>query len=135
MKWLLSALLGGIGLLYLYWALGGRWLADKASPIVQGSPLIELTWHRRLGAACASFILAAVPVVRMLFLLREFLLLTIMAAFAVRALGDFKYTGFLKSNKDSVFAFWDTNVYSPLAAVISILAGYLAVSGWLFKNN
>src|SRR5215475_4005964 len=78
MKWLLSALLGGVGLLYLYWALGGRWLADKASPIVEGRPLIELTWHRCLGAACGTFILAAVPVVRMLPLLREFLLLTIM---------------------------------------------------------
>ena len=97
--------------------------------------MIELTWHRCLGAACGTFILAAVPVVRMLPLLREFLLLTIMAAFAARALGDFKYTGFLKSRKDSGFAFWDTNVYSPLAAVISVLAGYLAVSGWFFKNN
>ena len=135
MKCLLSALLGGIGLLYLYWALGGRWLADKASPIVQGSPLIKLTWHRCLGAACATLILAAVPVVRMHPLLREFLLLTIMAAFAARALGDFKYTGFLKSRKDSVFAFWDTKVYSPLAALISVLAGYLAFSGWFFKNN
>src|SRR5689334_5747325 len=104
MKWLLAALLGAIGLLYLYWALGGRWLADKSSPIVQGSPLIELTRSRCLAAACGSFILAAVPVVRMLPLLRELLLVAIMVAFAARALGDLKFTGFLKSTKDSAFA-------------------------------
>jgi hypothetical protein len=133
MKWLLSALLGVIGFVYLYWALGGRWLMDKASPIVQGRPLIELSRHKCLSGAFLSFILAAAPVVRMRPLVREILLLTIMTAFAARAVGDFKYMGSLKSRKDSVYTFWDTAVYSPLAALISVLAGYLAFSGRLFK--
>jgi len=123
--WLLCGILGLITLLYLYWAVGGTWLTDKASPIINGKPLIHMDKMRSLGAATGCLIIAAVPVVSMRPLLRKSLLLLMMAAFAYRAVGDFKYYGFFKSVKDSPFAIWDTRVYSPLSVLLAVLAAIL----------
>jgi len=123
--WILAGILGAVSLLYLYWGLGGTWLTDKASPVVDGRPLVELSGMRGVGAASASFMIAAVPVVAMRPMLRKCLLLLIAAAFAYRAIGDFRYFGFFKAVKDSSFAVWDTCVYSPLALLVSVLAALL----------
>ena len=47
-------------------------------------------------------------------------------AFGLRALGDFRYVGFSKRVRDGVFARRDTWLYSPLCALIAILALALA---------
>lgn len=105
--------------------LGGKWLTDKASPVVDGKPLIHMTRIRALGAAFASFLIAAVPVVSMRPFLRRCILVLIMAAFAYRAVGDFRYFGFFKSAQDTPYSSWDTRVYSPVALLVSVLAGLL----------
>ena len=113
------------GLLYLYWALGGMWLTDKASPVVDGRSLVRLSRTSALGAACGMFMLATVPVVSMRPFLRRCMLVLIMAAFAYRAVGDFRYMGFFKSVKNSSFSRWDTRVYSPVALLVTVLAGLM----------
>jgi hypothetical protein len=123
--WMLAGILGTISLLYLYWALGGMWLTDKSAPVVDGKPLIRMSRTSALGAACATFMLAAVPVISMRPLLRKCMLALIMAAFAYRAVGDFRYMGFFKSVNNSSFSRWDTRVYSPFALLVSVLAGFL----------
>lgn len=42
--------------------------------------------------------------------------------FMLRAIGDFKYVGFFKKVKTTVFAQWDTKLFSPLCLTIAILA-------------
>ena len=50
----------------------------------------------------------------------------IAAAFALRAIGDFRYVGFFKRIRDSRFAHLDTIAYSPLFACLAFLVGVSA---------
>ena len=45
--------------------------------------------------------------------------------FAARAIGERRYVGFFKRVRTTEFAWWDTRVYSPLCAGISV--GYFAL--------
>lgn len=47
--------------------------------------------------------------------------------FALRAVGDFRYVGFFKRARDTVFARHDTFVYSPLCLALAVLAVWLAL--------
>lgn len=51
----------------------------------------------------------------------------IAAVFAVRAVGDFRFVGFFKSVRGTVFARNDTLFFSPLCLAVSLLAAWLAV--------
>jgi hypothetical protein len=48
--------------------------------------------------------------------------LAIAIIFLIRAIGDFRYVGFLKKIKNTKFAKKDTKYYSPLCSLISVLA-------------
>jgi hypothetical protein len=48
--------------------------------------------------------------------------------FAGRAIGERRYVGFFKRVRGTVFAWWDTRVFSPLCAALSI--GYLLLWYW-----
>jgi len=120
--WFLSGILSLLCLLHLYWALGGRWALDKVNPIVDGKPLLKLSSLACFGASISFAIAAAVPLVRMDASLRKWLLIAMAAAFAARAVGDFRHTGFFKSIKGTEFAYWDTRLYSPLNVLLASLA-------------
>lgn len=120
---MLCAALGGICLLHLYWAAGGTFWRDRINPIVDGKPLLKINAVSCLAVAWILFLMASVPVVRMNPALRKWLLVGMTLLFAVRAVGDFKYVGFFKSVKGSVFAYWDSRLYSPMNLALSALAG------------
>lgn len=46
--------------------------------------------------------------------------------FAVRAVGEFRYVGFFKRVRGSVFAGRDTYLYSPLCLLLAILIALIA---------
>ncbi|MNR60466.1 hypothetical protein D3C85_1819540 [compost metagenome] len=53
---------------------------------------------------------------------------TLALVFLIRAVGDFRWVGFMKQRRGSVFARWDTLLYSPLClflglCLISIMLG------------
>jgi hypothetical protein len=48
------------------------------------------------------------------------LLLVLVAVFAIRALGDFKYVGFFKKVKNTDFAINDTKYFTPLCAFVAV---------------
>ena len=48
--------------------------------------------------------------------------------FAGRAIGERRYVGFFKRVRGTEFAWWDTRVFSPLCAALSI--GYLFLWYW-----
>jgi hypothetical protein len=52
----------------------------------------------------------------------------IAAAFALRAIGDFRYVGFFKRIRGSRFARLDTFAYSPLCAFLALLVGFSALA-------
>ncbi|UJH66814.1 DUF3995 domain-containing protein [Allomuricauda sp. SCSIO 65647] len=44
--------------------------------------------------------------------------------FLIRAVGDFKYVGFFKSIRDTLFARMDSRYYSPLCLLIALLIAF-----------
>jgi hypothetical protein len=127
---LILALLGGI---HLYWALGGRLSRDGAIPSVNGKALLAPTpavtalvgialfaMSGLVGATAGLFITPIPPGV-----LRVATGLLALAFFA-RSIGDFRYVGFFKRVKGSLFATRDTHVYSPLCMVLALLVGVVS---------
>jgi hypothetical protein len=51
------------------------------------------------------------------------------AAFLLRAIGEFRYVGFFKRVGGTAFARMDTRYYSPLALVLGIGVGLVAIYG------
>jgi hypothetical protein len=121
----LGSIFVGLCLLHVYWALGGRLGRGAAVPSVAGKPLFTPSPLGTLlvaaGLLIAALVIAgtvgwlgkAVPT-------RVFRLLAhaISVVFIVRAIGDFRYVGFFRGASDSVFAYWDLRLYSPLCLFI-----------------
>lgn len=139
-----AVLFAAIGLLHLYWALGGNWGADVALPTrgsVPGAPP-RFTFHVTpvatfvvavllfLAAAVvlgrASLLSNAAPATHWIFVVGTWVLA---ALFLVRAIGEFRYIGFFKGVRDTEFARWDTWLFSPLCLIIALLAAITALAG------
>jgi hypothetical protein len=126
-----------IGLLHVYWALGGNWGADVALPTHGGLPSSppRFTFHPTpagtfivalLLFAAAAVVLGQVGLIgdpaqpyHMVFQVGAWVLA---ALFLLRAIGEFRYVGFFKRVRGTEFARWDTWLFSPLCLVIAVLA-------------
>jgi hypothetical protein len=130
---LLAAILLTLGVVHLYWALGGRHASVGAVPEVGGRPAFKPS---RLGTIAVAIVLFASsalvatagrlwadpfkpPIVRIL----TFGLAAVLLA---RSIGDFRLVGFFKRVQDSRFAQLDTLVYSPLCLVLGLAAVFVA---------
>jgi hypothetical protein len=122
-----------LAILHLYWAVGGRRGLPGAVPTVGDRPVFEPgPWFAI--AVAAVLVVAAMVVAQRGGLLRlglpawfSHLGTWVLAfAFAVRAVGEFRYVGFFKRVRNTPFARRDSLVYSPLCVVISALAAGLA---------
>jgi hypothetical protein len=124
---LILALLGGI---HLYWALGGRVSRDGAIPSINGkallaptsavTALVGIALFAMSGLVGATAGLFATPIPPGVLRVATGLLALV---FFARGIGDFRYVGFFKRVKGSLFATRDTYVYSPLCMVLAVLAG------------
>jgi hypothetical protein len=123
-----------LAVLHLYWAVGGQLGLPGAVPTVGDRPVFEP------GALFAIVIAAFLVAAAMLTAQRGGLLLLglperlarlgtwgLAFVFAVRAIGEFRYVGFFKRVRGTLFARRDSLVYSPLCVVISALAAGLAI--------
>lgn len=126
------AVLAFLGLTHLYWAAGGSAGKQAALPSVGGVPVFTPS---AVGTALVGLILLAMaawvaaasgalatPFPHSVLRIGA---LALAAVFALRAVGDFRYVGFFKRVRGSVFAQRDTWMYSPLCVV---LAGLIAVA-------
>ena len=119
-----------IGAVHFYWAAGGTRGNDLAVPSTPGTNPQPVFTPGRGGTAAVGVLLFAGAAVATGHLLpgSHTTLLRLMAAvFALRAVGEFRYVGFLKRVKHTPFAVWDSRLFSPLCGVLSLLA--LAGSG------
>lgn len=115
-------------LLHIYWALGGKWGGHFAVPTdPNDKPLFKPGPFATLivagGLLLFSWIdLSAIGWLRPEAVLKyiRWALLGIALIFLVRAVGDFRYVGFTKSKRKTLFAYWDTRFYSPLCLLISL---------------
>ncbi|MFI5399795.1 MAG: DUF3995 domain-containing protein [SAR324 cluster bacterium] len=139
-----AMLFAAIGLLHVYWALGGTWGADVALPARGGLPgkPARFTFHPTpfgtLVVAVLLFLAAvivlgragllsnAAPATHWIFVVGTWVLA---ALFLLRAIGEFRYVGFFKRVRETEFARWDTQLFSPLCLVIALLAAITTLAG------
>ncbi|MGM3274678.1 DUF3995 domain-containing protein [Ralstonia sp. 24A2] len=120
------AVLTFLGLTHLYWAAGGGAGKQAALPSVGGTPVFTPS---AIGTALVAVILLvmaawvaaaagilATPISHGVLRVGA---LVLAAIFVLRAVGDFRYVGFFKRVRGSVFARRDTWVYSPLCVVLA----------------
>jgi hypothetical protein len=136
-----------LGLVHVYWALGGRLGLHAALPQLpvppgwqqNGEPQMVNAFDPRRGttlAVAAVLIVVGVAVGLRGGLLgapvRHGALQAMLAAVALvilaRAIGDFRLVGFFKRVKGSAFARMDTWVYSPLCVMLGLGVGCTAIA-------
>ena len=123
-----------ISLLHIGWATGlgtDRW---QAIPERNGAPLFQ---PRPLATLCvaALLFLAALLVTQRAGLGRALLPQAIVSpgcwavavALVARSVGEFRYVGFFKRVRGTGFARMDTRLYSPLALLLGVGAGLVAL--------
>lgn len=125
----LAIALSILGLLHLYWAVGGRFGIAVAIPTAGGEHLLNPSpfWTVLVAAALFAAMLVVLGRLKVwgafvpswIFYLGTWV---ISVLFLLRAIGDFRYVGFFKRITDTNFAHWDTILFSPLCLVIAILA-------------
>jgi hypothetical protein len=135
--YLLLSVFTALSLLHVYWAFGGRrgWnaaLPERPTSTVAASSAagVKVLAPSRASTLAVAGALAMVGLVVSLksgvFAApqRHWTLtaaLTVAAVvFLLRAVGDFRWIGFFKRASNSIFAFWDTAVYSPLCVALGL---------------
>lgn len=116
-------LLAALGLLHLYWLWGGQWALEGVFPVLKtGQQRFEPPPVATFLVALALFVGALLHLEFIPFLpefYRRIGLLIMGMVFLLRAVGEFKYLGLFKKEKDSLFAKRDTLYYVPLCVVLS----------------
>lgn len=136
-----------LGLVHVYWAMGGRRGRGAALPQLpvppgwqkHGEPAMVNAFNP--GPALTLVVAAALIAVGLAVGLRggvltapvrHVALQAVLAAVALvmlaRAIGDFRLVGFFKRIKGSSFARMDTWVYSPLCVALGLGVGWTALS-------
>lgn len=119
-----------LSLLHIYWVFGGTWALKNAIPVrTSGEQALKPgkfgTFIVAAGLALFAFItLANIGIVDHLIDRRYIHIATYVIAgiFCLRAIGDFKYIGLMKSIKGTSFAKEDTRTYVPLCLVLSLFS-------------
>jgi hypothetical protein len=115
-----------LSILHAYWALGRRSPSASVIPIHAGKPLLTPTLPGTLLVAlalliCALLVFGTLGIWR--FGLPGWLfrigIWGVAAVFLLRAIGDFRYLGFFKTERGTAFARNDSWLYSPLCALIA----------------
>ncbi|WNZ25430.1 DUF3995 domain-containing protein [Leptolyngbya sp. NK1-12] len=130
--------------LHIYWAFGGNWGATATVPSIDGQPLFEPGLWDTLAVAMALSIAAIICLGTLNYRL-PFLptwiyrtgIWCIALVFLLRAIGEFRYLGFFKQFNDSLFAHWDTVLYTPLCLGLAVCCIVLAVNApnfWTSPN-
>jgi hypothetical protein len=124
-----------ISAIHFYWAMGGRWAADRVFPKIKSTKPIRPSKLATVLAAFIFFEFALMFLDKVQFFeisfpsfVEQYGTWVLGGIFIVRAFGEFKYVGFFKTIKDSKFAEMDTKYYSPLCLFLgfnSLIINYL----------
>lgn len=119
--------------IHIYWAFGGTWGSEAVIPT--NSNKVKVMAPGLIATLIVAFGLLGFGVVVLLniidteykmpgwlYSINKFGLWAIASIFSLRAVGDFKYVGFLKKIRNTPFGKNDTKYYSPLCFVIGVLA-------------
>lgn len=123
-------LLAGI---HLYWAGGGLIGKHHAIPELHGQLAFKPSRLSTVAVALALMSAAFVAILRSFSFcssipswLTHWASIAIGIVFSIRAIGDFHLIGFFKRARGTVFATWDTWLFSPLCILIAIAFFFIA---------
>ncbi|MEH7442937.1 DUF3995 domain-containing protein [Bacillus sp. JJ1122] len=126
-----------IGMLHVFWALGGSWGVHAALPTDDDSklPVLQPRMAGTLFIGLLCFFASVLLLVQIDMIaviksspLSKWLCIAGGIVFLLRAIGEGKYVGFFKKIKHTRFAKQDTAFYSPLCLWIScafLLASFI----------
>ncbi len=126
--WIVGGVLFLLSGVHLYWMAGGRRGATAAIPS-NGSELLFRPSMAATGIVAAALALAGWFVLELGEVvawhvfpdwLHRYGGWGLAGLFLVRSVGDFRFMGFFKKQKGTLFAKWDTVLYSPLCLFIGI---------------
>lgn len=118
-----------LGIIHFHWVFGGKWGLKNAIPTKKESENLNF---RPSNFATLIVAIALISFALLYLMLSEltsfklpkwtnYLLWVLPSIFLLRAIGEFKYVGFFKSVKSTLFAKWDSKLFSPLCLFISVL--------------
>jgi hypothetical protein len=123
-----------LALIHLYWAVGGT--AGRLATVptrTNGAPVLRPGPAATLAVAVGLAGIAIAVLVRAKIIppvgppaLYRWGAVAAGVAFALRAVGDFRYVGLFRRVRGTRFASWDGAVYTPLCAALSAAILYLA---------
>lgn len=120
---LTSAMLLVVAAVHVYWAVGGKWMLDRAVPPTtperQFSPGPLLTLAVAAALAVFSALIALVAFKSGPEQLR-WLVIAGIAVLTIRAVGDTKVAGFTKTVRDTDFAAADDRWFTPLIVFLAL---------------
>ncbi len=122
-----------LAMLHIFWAIGGKVGSGAAVPTrSDGRPLFSPGPASTLVVACGLILFALITLGNLpahhgidRTIIRGGTW-TIVVIFILRALGDFRFIGFFKTERQSLFARNDTRIYSPLSLVIGMISLIIA---------
>jgi hypothetical protein len=121
-----------LGLIHLYWGLGGRIAVAAAIPEINGKPAFTpsrtATFLVAVGLFGAGYVISVAGhiVASPIGPFSRLMAFALSALFLARAVGDFRLVGFFKRVRTSRFAKMDTVFYSPLCLSLSLGTGFVA---------
>ena len=131
----LTAVLLSLAVVHLYWMVRGVGTSAGVPSRPDGEPLFRPGRVACLMVALALGIAALIVVGRARLMdvpLSPWILRAgtwgIAATFAARTVGEFRYVGLFKRVRGTLFARWDSRVFTPLCGAIAGAAGALAIS-------
>jgi len=128
-----ASVVASLGLLHVYWVLGGRAGKSAAVPEVNGQRAFVPSRAQTLAVAAALlFAATVVAVAGGLFTVGGFggifriLAFGLSVTFVARAVGDFRLVGFFKRVRGTHFARLDTIAFAPMCLVLGLAVFYIA---------
>ncbi|HDR8172045.1 DUF3995 domain-containing protein [Bacillus cereus] len=116
-----------VSFLHVYWAFGGKWATNSVIPTKSGekafTPGVGMTLFIALLLSMAAMILlqqADVVYFAVPNIIIQIGSWVCMVVFFIRVIGEFRYFGIFKREKDTHFARMDTVLYIPLCAFLSL---------------
>lgn len=126
--WIVSGILFILSGIHVYWVFGGR-MGVKAVIPSNGREAVFRPGRMATGLVAVAlaiagwFVLELGEVVERILFSDWFYIYAgwaLTGVFVLRAIGDFRLLGFFKKERGTLFAKWDTMLYSPLCLFIGI---------------
>jgi hypothetical protein len=125
-----------LALVHIYWAAGGTAGVGAAVPMRADGAAVFTPRRTATGAVALGLALAAALVLGRAGVaprvgppgVYRWGTWALGAGFALRAVGEFRYVGLFKRERQTRFARLDTRVYTPLCAALAAAVFYLAAS-------